>query len=204
MTKTVTISMRPVPVSSLNEYINNSRTHTEAQIEKIAQAIAEFGFLNPIVIDETNTIIAGHARVRAAKKLGITEVPAVLADHLNEAQRRAYVIADNRLSEDAGWNQAMLRTELHFLKDAGFNVRLTGMGDDELRKLVHLSDAFAPALQPTQGSSAFTPQETQRAGDKLQGHYEHAGKQELVPVTCPHCGHDFSIQAADLTGENLQ
>jgi ParB-like chromosome segregation protein Spo0J len=127
--------------SKLQAFKGNSRTHTEAQIAKIMAAITEFGFINPVIVAEDGTIIAGHARVQAATRLGLDSVPCILATHLNEAQRRAYVIADNRLSEDAGWDDAVLRQELHYLNNAGFDLHLTGMDDEALRKLVSIGDS---------------------------------------------------------------
>lgn len=123
---------KTVRVSDLIPYARNSRTHSEAQVAKIAASIKEFGFLNPVIIDGKNGIIAGHGRVMAAQKIGITEVPAVEASHLTDAQRRAYIIADNRLALDAGWDDEMLRVEFAELADAGFDLDLTGFGADEI------------------------------------------------------------------------
>ena len=197
MAKDVKLIMAHVTVDQLKDYSANSRTHTQAQINKIAAAIEEFGFINPVIVGKDNVIIAGHARVRAAKLIGLTTVPCVNVQHLTEAQTRAYVIADNRLGEDAGWDQAILRSELHLLNDGGFNVRLTGMADEELKELVQLGD-YTPTLDPTRGSDAFTQTEVDRAQRNLSGQYDTAGQQVLVPVTCPHCGGEFSVQASAL------
>lgn len=126
---------KTVLVSDLIPYARNSRTHSDAQVAKIAASIKEFGFLNPVIIDGKNGIIAGHGRIMAAQKLGITEVPVVEASHLTDAQRRAYIIADNRLALDAGWNDEMLRVEFAELADAGFDLDLTGFGADEISAL---------------------------------------------------------------------
>ena len=101
-TKTNFPAYKTVSTDSLVPYARNSRTHSEKQVDKIAASIKEFGFLNPVIVDGENGIIAGHGRVMAAKKLGLTELPVVEASHLTDAQRRAYVIADNRLALDAG------------------------------------------------------------------------------------------------------
>lgn len=122
-------------VADLIPYARNSRTHSEAQITKIAASIKEFGFLNPVIIDGENGIVAGHGRVMAAKKLGMDEVPVVEASHLTEAQRRAYVIADNRLALDAGWDDSLLKLDLTELDQVGFNLGLTGFDEDELADL---------------------------------------------------------------------
>ncbi len=117
---------KTVLVSDLIPYARNSRTHSDTQVTKIASSIKEFGFLNPVIVDADNGIIAGHGRVMAAKKLGLKEVPVLLADHLSDTQKRAYIIADNRLALDAGWDEEMLRVEFAELADNGFNLELTG------------------------------------------------------------------------------
>lgn len=126
---------KTVPVSSLIPYARNSRTHSDEQIAKIAASIKEFGFLNPVIIDGENGIVAGHGRVMAAQKLGMETVPVIEASHLTEAQRRAYVIADNRLALDAGWDDEMLRVEFAELEGLGFDLELTGFGLDEIAAL---------------------------------------------------------------------
>lgn len=122
-------------VADLIPYARNSRTHSEAQVSKIAASIREFGFLNPVIIDGANGIIAGHGRIMAAQKLGLESVPVIEASHLTDAQRRAYVIADNRLALDAGWDDEMLRVEFAELADLGFDLELTGFGLDEIAAL---------------------------------------------------------------------
>jgi DNA modification methylase len=122
-------------VSSLIPYARNSRTHSDEQVSKIAASIKEFGFLNPVIVDGENGIIAGHGRVMAAQKLGMETVPVIEASHLTDAQRRAYVIADNRLALDAGWDDEMLRVEFAELADLGFDLELTGFELDEIDAL---------------------------------------------------------------------
>ena len=124
-----------VTTESLIPYARNSRTHSEAQVTKIAASIKEFGFLNPVIIDGQSGIIAGHGRVLAAKKLGLLELPAIEASHLTDAQRRAYIIADNRLALDAGWDDEMLRVEFEDLAEAGFNLELTGFSLYEIESI---------------------------------------------------------------------
>lgn len=136
------ITHRLASTASLIPYARNSRTHSDAQVAKIAASIREFGFLNPIIVDGENGIIAGHGRLMAAQKLGLAEVPVVEASHLTEAQKRAYVIADNRLALDAGWDNDMLKVELADLKMDGFDLALTGFEFDELGKLL---------AEPTEG-----------------------------------------------------
>jgi len=123
-------------VSSLIPYARNSRTHSDEQVSQIAGSIREFGFTNPVLIDADGTIIAGHGRVMAAKKLGLETVPCIRLGHLTPSQVRAYVIADNKLALNAGWDDQMLRSELESLQDDGFNMDLTGFSDEELAELL--------------------------------------------------------------------
>lgn len=122
-------------VADLLPYARNSRTHDDKQVTQIAASIKEWGFTNPILIDTDNMIIAGHGRLMAAKKLGLVEVPCIVAEGWTDAQKKAYVIADNKLALNAGWDNAMLALEFEELKDLGFDIGLTGFGDDELAEL---------------------------------------------------------------------
>lgn len=126
---------KKVSTESLIPYARNSRTHSPDQVDKIAASIKEFGFLNPVIVDGENGIIAGHGRVMAAKKIGLTELPVIEASHLTDAQRRAYVIADNRLALDAGWDEEMLRVEFADLASVGFDLALTGFSLDEIESM---------------------------------------------------------------------
>jgi DNA modification methylase len=123
-------------VSDLLPYVNNSRTHSEEQTTQIASSISEFGFTNPVLIDETNNLIAGHGRLLAAKKLGIEEVPAIILSGLTKAQKKAYVIADNQLALNAGWDLDMLKLEIEGLNELDFDINLLGFDDDFLDGLL--------------------------------------------------------------------
>jgi hypothetical protein len=123
------------PIDKLIPYARNARTHTSAQIDQIAASIREWGWTNPVLVDEGGTIIAGHGRVLAARKLDITQVPVMVAIGWSEAQRRAYVIADNKLALGAGWDEALLRLEIEDLAELGFDLPLIGFSDDELAAL---------------------------------------------------------------------
>ena len=131
----MSVKQSKAKVVDLIPYARNSRTHSDAQVNKIAASIKEFGFLNPVIVDGKNGIIAGHGRIMAAQKLGIDEVPTVEAAYLTEAQKRAYIIADNRLALDAGWDDEMLRVELQELDDLDFDLSLTGFDESELADL---------------------------------------------------------------------
>ena len=161
-----------VAVGSLIPYARNSRTHSAAQVDKIAASIREFGFLNPIIVDGQNGIVAGHGRVLAAQKLGLVEVPVIEAAHLSAAQKQAYVLADNRLALDAGWDNDLLKIELQDLAAEGFDLSLTGFDIGEMTALFHGAE-FAPGTEDDQG--------------RLD---------QIAPkiVQCPHCGQEYDLR----------
>ncbi len=160
---------KTVKTASLIPYARNSRTHSEQQIGKIAASIKEFGFLNPVIIDGANGIVAGHGRVLAAQKLGMTELPVIEASHLSDSQRRAYVIADNRLALDAGWDEEMLRVEFDELGHLGFALELTGF---ELGEIANLSfDGTAIVEAPDDFKEV---------------------DEEQMSAICPKCGFEFN------------
>lgn len=128
-------------VGKLIPYATNPRTHSDAQVAQIVASIAEFGFTNPILVDTKAGIIAGHGRLLAVQKLGLEEVPVIVLDHLSEAQKRTYIIADNQLALNAGWNDELLREELAALQEESFDVNLLGFEDEELARLLAAQDA---------------------------------------------------------------
>ena len=134
MGKTTT-EMQLVPLSRLVPYVNNARTHSPEQLTKLRSSLREFGFINPVIIDRDFNVIAGHGRIAAAKEEGMEEVPCVFADFLTEAQKKAYILADNRMALDAGWDEELLRIEIESLQGADFDVSLTGFGEDEIADL---------------------------------------------------------------------
>ena len=123
-------------LDELIPYAKNARTHSDSQVAQIAASIREFGWMNPVLIDAENNIIAGHGRVLAARKLGLDEVPCVLHDHLTETQRKAYILADNKLALNAGWDEELLKVELQELNGVDFDISLTGF------ELSDLGDGF--------------------------------------------------------------
>jgi ParB-like chromosome segregation protein Spo0J len=157
-----------VPIADLVPYARNARTHSEAQIAQIAASIREWGWTVPVLIDEDGGIIAGHGRVLAAAKLGLTDVPAMTARGWSEAQKRAYVIADNKLTENGGWDEAVLGAEFRELQGWNFDLALTGFGPDEIAKAT-FDGEFGPGTADEQG----------RLDRK-------------APVRCPECGHEFT------------
>jgi DNA modification methylase len=149
------------PLDRLVPYARNARTHSDEQVAQIAASIAEFGFNNPVLVDTNAGIIAGHGRVLAARKLGIDQVPVVVLDHLSETQKRAYVLADNRIGENAGWDDEILRTELTDLKDADLDLALLGFDEDEL---ANLFAEVAPEVAPSENEEA--PEEVPEAPEE--------------------------------------
>jgi ParB-like chromosome segregation protein Spo0J len=159
-------------VSDLVPYINNSRTHSEEQTTQIASSISEFGFTNPILVDETNNLIAGHGRLLAAKKLGIEEVPAIILSGLTKAQKKAYVIADNQLALNAEWDLDTLKLEIEGLKELDFDIDLLGF-DDSFLDVIAFDEDFDAGTEGDQGQL-----------DKLDPKY----------VDCPHCKKTFDLR----------
>ena len=125
MEKQIKLEMRKV--ADLIPYAMNARTHTDEQVTRVASSIKEFGFLNPVIISNDNGILAGHCRVMAAKKLGLQEVPCILENHLTETQKKAYILADNKLALDSGWDEEILKIELEGLKESDFNLAEFGL-----------------------------------------------------------------------------
>lgn len=158
------VSLRAI--DDLKPFNPNARTHTTQQLQLIAASIRAFGFLNPILIDETGTIIAGHGRVEAAKRIGLAEVPTVKIEHLTPEQKRAYVIADNRLAQLAGWNKAMLAIELQHLVEINFDVEVTGFSTAEIDLLIDPPPAISPT-SPDDDLSTFSLEQpaVSRLGD---------------------------------------
>lgn len=132
----VSESIEQVQISALIPYARNSRTHSDVQVAQVAASIQEFGFTNPVLIDQSGEIIAGHGRVLGARQLGMSSVPCIRLAHLNEAQKRAYVIADNKLALNAGWDEKLLGFEMSELSEMGFDIGLTGFSAEEIKELL--------------------------------------------------------------------
>lgn len=148
-------------------YARNSRTHNESQVTQLAASIKEFGFTNPILLDGKNGIIAGHGRVMAAQKLGETKVPTIELSHLTEHQKRAYIIADNKLALNSGWDNELLALEMDDLKDAGYDITLTGFDFGEV-----------DIQEEHEEEEEEKPKEN---NPKI--------------IICPHCGNEFDTKA---------
>jgi ParB family chromosome partitioning protein len=187
-------SYKTIDISALTPYAKNSRTHSERQIEQIADSIKEFGFLNPIIIDENKIVIAGHGRLLAAQKLGIEKVPVVETKHLTEAQRRAYVIADNNLALSAGWDTSILLDELSLIAD-DFDLSLVGFDNSFIDDLATMQD-YAPLLEPSANYHEVTQDEIDKTQSRLSTAFSEKAEQQLHKVICPNCAEEFSISKA--------
>lgn len=139
MSKTTT-EMQLISVDKLVPYVNNARTHSAEQILKLRSSLREFGFVNPIIIDREFNVIAGHGRLMAAKEEGLTEVPCVFADYLTDTQKKAYILADNRMAMDAGWDEELLKIEMEELQNLGYDLEFTGFNEKELADLFGVDD----------------------------------------------------------------
>lgn len=167
-------------VSDLTPFARNARTHDQAQIGQIAASIREWGWTQPIIVDESGGILAGHGRLLAAIHLGLDEVPCVVASGWSEAKRRAYIIADNRLAENAGWDEGMLSAELQDLSALDFDLSLVGFDGEELARLLDgdRDQNDPPDIPPESSAKEIDPDDYQ------MGH------------RCPRCGFEFDDQQA--------
>ena len=166
------MKIEKIPTDKLIPYARNSKRHEPAQISKLCGSIREFGFNNPVLIDKDNGIIAGHGRVLAAQQLGLADVPCIRLGHLTDNQRKAYILADNKLAEiGGGWDQEMLGLELAELREADFNLDLAGFNDDEIEA----------ALNP--------PERNNEAPESSGGEIDVDAME--MGCACPKCGFEF-------------
>ena len=163
-----------VEVDKLSPYARNARTHSDVQIAQIAASIKEFGFLSPVIISKDNTILCGHGRFYAAQKLGLEKIPCIQEDHLTEAQKRAYILADNKISQNAGWDEELLKVEIADLQGSDFDVALTGFEDYEI------TDLFAVEKPTTEKVVKNKEYDEEVFGDE---EFEHE---------CPRCGFKYN------------
>ena len=153
------------PLGDLLPFGRNSRTHSEEQIAQVAASIREFGWTNPVLVGADGVIIAGHARVLAARKLGLAEVPVIVLGHLSEMQRRALVIADNKLALNAGWDEEILRAEMQAIEAAGFELEVVGFSDEEIRALLAEPETAAGEAPGADAIPEPPAEPVTRAGD---------------------------------------
>ena len=167
--KSASQKIENIATAELIPYARNSRTHSDEQVAQIMASIREFGFCNPVLIDAAGTIIAGHGRVMAATRMKLETVPCLRLSHLTEAQRRAYVIADNRIALSSSWDSELLANELSDLHADEFDLGLLGFDPDELANMLGIVPDFEPGTEDDQG----------RLDEKTK-------------VTCPECKHEFT------------
>jgi ParB-like chromosome segregation protein Spo0J len=153
------------PTDQIIPYIRNARTHSPEQIAQVAASMIEFGWTNPILVGADRVVIAGHARLLAARKLGMTEVPVIVLSHLSEAQRRALVLTDNKLALNAGWDEEMLRIELDSLEDEGFNLEVIGFSDEELEEILRDPEEIHEGLTDEDAVPEAPERPVSRVGD---------------------------------------
>ena len=181
--------------ANLVPYEKNARLHSDEQIDQIAASILEFGFTNPVLIDDMNNILAGHGRVQAAKRLELDRVPVIVLTGLTEAQKRAYILADNKLALNAEWDDALLETELVDLSNLeGFDLTVAGFSAEDLESLLGAQDAFQPTLSPTAQFSPVTQEQVAKANAGLQNKFAtDPSAAEKLEIICPFCAKDFHI-----------
>ena len=165
------------PLDRLRPYERNARTHSPEQVAHIAASIQEFGFTNPILVDGSDGILAGHGRLAAAKDMGLAEVPVIVLDHLSAEQRRAYILADNQLALNAGWDMELLQQEIVGLNLADFDLSLLGFDDDRIAGMLDPEGIDADREEHGEGS----PEEFKEVGDDIETDHR-----------CPSCGYEWS------------
>ena len=196
----VEVKTRELPTQDLSVYAKNARVHPEAQIQSLASAIERFGFTQPIIVNDKLTILAGHARFEAARRIGLEQIPCRVVSGLSAAEQKAYVIADNKISEESSWDYDMLLDEISSIH--GLDL------DDDLNRLLDFSGfipetdsetGYKPETNPSQGVGLNVTGETiDREQQKLSGQYTDKAQQNLVSVVCPHCDESFTIDRDNL------
>jgi len=196
----VEVQTRELPTQDLSVYAKNARVHPEAQIQSLASAIERFGFTQPIIVNDKLTILAGHARFEAARRMGLEQIPCRVVSGLSAAEQKAYVIADNKISEESSWDYDILLDEISSIH--GLDL------DDDLNRLLDFSgflpdtDAetgYKPETNPSQGVGLnVTGATIDREQQKLSDQYTDKAQQNLVSVVCPHCDESFTIDRDNL------
>ena len=171
---TTTTEFQLVDINKLVPYANNARTHNKEQILKLRSSLREFGFVNPVIIDREYNVLAGHGRIEAAKAENISEVPCVFADHLTEAQKKAYILADNRMALDAGWDDELLAVEMEELQNLGFDLGLTGFDEKEI------ADLFAIDSDEAKQDDFDVDTELEKPCKSKTGDIWHLGKHTII------------------------
>ena len=196
----VEVQARELPVEDLSVYAKNARVHPEGQIQSLASAIQRFGFTQPIIVNDKLTILAGHARFEAARRIGLGQVPCRVVSGLTAAEQKAYVIADNKISEESTWDYDILLDEISSIH--GLDL------DDDLNRLLDFSGmmpepeqeiSYKPITNPTQGAGlGVTDATIEREQEKLSNQFAGKSEQNLVQITCPHCDESFTVDKSNI------
>ena len=171
---TTTTEFQLVDINKLVPYANNARTHNKEQILKLRSSLREFGFVNPVIIDKEYNVLAGHGRIEAAKAENISEIPCVFVDHMTEAQKKAYILADNRMALDAGWDDELLAVEMEELQNLGFDLGLTGFDEKEI------ADLFAIDSNEAKQDDFDVDAELEKPCKSKTGDIWHLGKHTVI------------------------
>jgi len=199
---TIEIKTFDLSVEKLSVYANNARRHPESQIQSLMSAIQEFGFTQPIVVNDQYTILAGHARFEAAKRIGLNQLPCRVVSGLTEAKQKAYIIADNKITEESSWDYDILLHEINSIHELDFN--------DDLNRLFNFSDHpsydlnkeadYKPITNPTQGTGLnVTDAMVEQKQQKLTNQFAGKSDKQLVEITCPHCDESFTVNQNTLS-----
>ena len=196
----VEVQARELPVEDLSVYAKNARVHPEGQIQSLASAIQRFGFTQPIIVNDKLTILAGHARFEAARRIGLDQVPCRVVSGLTAAEQKAYVIADNKISEESTWDYDILLDEISSIH--GLDL------DDDLNRLLDFSGripepeqeiSYKPITNPTQGAGlGVTDATIEREQEKLSNQFAGKSEQNLARITCPHCDESFTVDKSNI------
>ena len=181
------INKKPI---DLLPYGRNSRVHSDEQIEQICNSIKEWGFTAPILIDEDDTVLAGHARLEASKKLGLETVPCMVAKNWTDEQKRAYVIADNKLAENSNWDMGIYFSELKEMNDLGFDLSLVGVDADSMNL------SFNPNTEPSYNFNDIEQNDMENAQDKINKQISNLSAEDsdnAIELVCPHCSETFKF-----------
>ena len=197
------IQTADVSITLVKPYPKNSRKHPEHQLKALTSAIKRFGFTQPIIVDEELTILAGHARYEAAKRLNLEYLPCRILPNLSPEEKSAYVIADNKIADESSWDHDNLLQELGKISSLNLDEDIAsilapssfGLSDDDLRSATDEDHQYKPILNPTQGAGlGVTDASVQREEQRLASQFNDKAEQALIQLTCPHCDETFTIE----------
>lgn len=180
------------PINEITLYEGNARIHGEGQVSQLSASIKEFGFTNPVLLDENDVVIAGHGRLLAATQLGLQSVPTITLSHLTDAQKKAYVIADNKLALNSEWNYEQLKLEMFELGELDYDIELTGFPSDIYESM----GGFVPNTEPKFSPSEVTSNDIETGGENITATVQATTSDKASQgkeVICPHCMESFRV-----------